>query len=575
MQTYSNPVQARTVACKPRGNELPGLAIQRAIAVFLAVVLTWSLSAGAQTQPTNMSVVIPVGTNNPAGAGAFSCNLSGSALSCTGSLSSTSSTDDIYLTGITFGGVTFDGIAGEIIPGLASVFVDGGGGTNVNAEWGDADNNDDGDDNPFNKAGYPIPPNDQESEDIDIINATLLQVFRTLNIMEGVDGEDQNFRLDLIFERGVRDDNGGAVDAVPEIIVFERGLNSDVSLQLLLADGGTSDELFVARADFRDAGFRADTVEIDNGQIMGAVGLDLNEFSGAGFDPASDTVIGVRFGSAGGGADIFGVFGTTKNPQPLRDRGDAPESYGTLNADNGPNHLLSRGLFIGLPPDSEPDGQPSADATGDDPIASDDEALQYQFPSGPFLPGDTFSVTVPVFNDTGAGALLCGWVDFNANGTFENADATSGANTNAERICATVADDSVSTGTNPDTVTLDFTIPSDFAGAPAGGLFAASGLPATGPVPAQPRRWARPTTAKSRTCCSTSKPRLSTTATLTIWSAAGRYSSPLGEATTARVTSSPPDRRPVSAPRSTPRPTASRMVWRPATTTTASTTRTA
>ena len=95
--------------------------------------------AAATTQPTRMSVDIPVNTNNAATAGAFTCDLSGTALDCTGSLSTTDSTDDIYLTGITFDGVAFDATAGEIIPGLASVFVDGGGGTNVNAEWGDED----------------------------------------------------------------------------------------------------------------------------------------------------------------------------------------------------------------------------------------------------------------------------------------------------------------------------------------------------------------------------------------------------------------------------------------------------
>ena len=131
--------------------------------------------------------------------------------------------------------------------------------------------NNDGDDNPFVKAGFPSSP--QESTDIDVINATLLQVFRTFNIMEGVDGEDENFRIDLIFERGVEDndvDNDPvAGDGLPELIIFERGLNSDVSLQLLLADGGISNELVVNRADFRDAGFNADTIEITSGQIDG------------------------------------------------------------------------------------------------------------------------------------------------------------------------------------------------------------------------------------------------------------------------------------------------------------------
>jgi len=474
MQTNSNQVEARTGACHTHHFGAPNRALHLTLTACLIIAFAWSVTAGAQTQPNRMTVTIPTGTNNSAGGtGTFTCSLSGGGLNCSGALDTSDSDDDIFLSTIRFndgGNVTFDAASGEIIPGLASVFLEGGGGTNVNAEWGDQDDNNDGDDNPFVKAGYGGVS--QESTDIDVINATLLQVFRSFNIMEGVDGEDENFRLELIFERGVRDNNS-ANDSIPEIIVFERGLNSDVAVQLLLADGGVTNEITINRGDFRDAGFNADTVEIAGSQPMGVVGVDLNAFSGGGFSAANDTVIGVRFGSAGDGADIFGVFGTTKNPQPLRDRGDAPASYGTLNADNGPNHLLSRGLFIGLPPDSEPDGQPSADATGDDSIAGNDEALFYQFPAGPFLPGDTFSVTAPVFNQTGANALLCGWVDFNENGVFDNAGAASGSSTNAERACGRVANNLVSTGTNPDTVTLDFVVPADFAGAAGnGGVFA-------------------------------------------------------------------------------------------------------
>jgi len=425
--------------------------------LLLTFFVALALPASATTQPSNMSVVIPIGTNNPAGAGAFSCTLSGTGSSCTGSLASTVSVDDIELTGITFDGVTFDGTFGEIIPGLASVFIDGGGGTNVNAEWGDADDGADGDVDPFAKAGFPIPPNVQETENIDIINATLRVVFRTLNLVEGVDGEDENFRLRLDFERGVMDDSPGSVDAVPEIIVFERGLNSDVALTLLLADGGESDELFVAREDFRDTGIDLDTLEIGGGQPLGVVGIDLDEFAGTGFDPASDVVVGVRFGSAGNGADIFGVYGTTKNPIELSDKGDAPDSFGTLRASNGPEHLLSNDLCFGFPPDQEPDGQPSPDADGDG--ADEDGSLL--LPSGSFGPGDVFTVEALVTNLTGADALACGWIDFNGNGTFENADTVSGS-TNAERTCTPVPAGANSTGETPDTVALDFIVPEDF-----------------------------------------------------------------------------------------------------------------
>jgi hypothetical protein len=424
---------------------------------LLSVLLALAGTAAATTQPDNMSVVIPIGTNNPAGAGAFSCNLAGTVLNCTGSLSSSVSVDDIELLGITFGGVTFDGTFGEIIPGLASVFLEGGGGTNVNAEWGGADNNDDGDHNPFEKAGFPIPPNNQETTNVDIIDATLRVVFRSLNLVEGIDGEDQNFRIRLDFERGVIDDDPGAIDIVPEIIVFERGLNSDVAVTLLLADGGESNELFVPRAAFRDSGIDINTIEINGGQPLGVVGIDLNEFSGPGFDPVTDVVVGVRFGSAGGGADIFGVYGASKNPVDLFDFGDAPEIYRTLLVDDGPRHLLSNDLYFGFPPDQEGDGQPSIGATGD----GADEEVSIEFPGlVEFIPGEIFPIDLYVTNLTGANALACGWIDFNNDGEFDNADGFVGA-TQAERSCASVPNGSNSTGSVPDRVRLDFVVPID------------------------------------------------------------------------------------------------------------------
>jgi hypothetical protein len=48
------------------------------------------------------------------------------------------------------------------------------------------------------------------------------------------------------------------------------------------------------------------------------------------------------------------------------DFGDAPESYGTLLADNGARHSIVPGFHLGQRIDAEPDGQPTPDATGDD-----------------------------------------------------------------------------------------------------------------------------------------------------------------------------------------------------------------
>jgi len=436
--------------------------------LLLAVALGTSASAWAQLSPNELIVDVPAGTNNSAGAGSKTCTIPGS---CTGGLSTGAATDDVFMTSITFGTTTFTAASGQIIPGLASVFLDGGGGSNVNAEWGDNDNSNDGNDNPFNKAGWPIPPNIQETTNLDIIDDTLLVVFRSFNLNEGIDGEDNNSTINLDFVRAVNDNDGSTLDTVPEIIIFERGLNSDVNVQLVLADGGLSNTLFVPRADFVDTGFNIDTVEITGagGQALGVVGLDLNAFSGTGFDPATDTVVGLRFGSAGNGADIFGVFGTSTNPVILRDYGDAPDSYGTLTAANGPRHVLNNRIYIGTTPDLDDDGEPSAQADAaidEDPT----DSITLPNPPTPLGPGDTYSVTVAVTNLTGSDALLCGWIDFNDDGSFANTDGSVGA-TNAERACATVADGSISTGSTPTEVTLDFILPNDIVEQPPGDEF--------------------------------------------------------------------------------------------------------
>ena len=117
---------------------------------------------------------------------------------------------------------------------------------------------------------------------------------------------------------------------------------------------------------------------------------------------------------------------------------------------------LSNELYIGAPPDQEPDGSPSANATGDDNDGNDDEggilSFQRRFVR-PRAPGDSASMS-RLRTRPGADALLCGWIDFNDDGDFDNADTAVGA-TSAERACTTVPDGSKATApTRP--LTLDF-----------------------------------------------------------------------------------------------------------------------
>ena len=95
--------------------------------------------------------------------------------------------------------------------------------------------------------------------------------------------------------------------------------------------------------------------------------------------------------------------------------GDAPDpTYPTLLASNGPRHAVGA-LRLGVNIDSEADGQPTADATGDDLNGFDDEDGVI-FMSA-IIPGSAANVDVIA---SGPG-LLNAWYDFNLNGSFLDA----------------------------------------------------------------------------------------------------------------------------------------------------------
>lgn len=91
------------------------------------------------------------------------------------------------------------------------------------------------------------------------------------------------------------------------------------------------------------------------------------------------------------------------------DFGDAPESYSTTLAGNGPSHGFMPGFQLGVALDSEPDGQPSVGAVGD---GDDEDGIVFQ---QPLIPGEYSLIEVSV---VGAGGSLDAWIDFNLDGDF-------------------------------------------------------------------------------------------------------------------------------------------------------------
>jgi large repetitive protein len=99
------------------------------------------------------------------------------------------------------------------------------------------------------------------------------------------------------------------------------------------------------------------------------------------------------------------------------DFGDAPDSYGTTLTNGGPNHRVVAGFSLGATEDSEPQGQPSADALGD---GADEDGVT--LPNGGVLVAcSSVNVGVSLTNTAAiATPKLDAWIDFDGDGAFND-----------------------------------------------------------------------------------------------------------------------------------------------------------
>jgi hypothetical protein len=121
------------------------------------------------------------------------------------------------------------------------------------------------------------------------------------------------------------------------------------------------------------------------------------------------------------------------------DYGSAPASYDTAATYHTVGDLF---MGSGVTPDALNALTPTRDAAGDTETSSAFRAL----PAGAAMPGavgSSYSVSVPV--TASAAGKVCGWVDWNANGTYDT----------AERQCATFASGTANK-------TLTWTVPAGF-----------------------------------------------------------------------------------------------------------------
>lgn len=132
----------------------------------------------------------------------------------------------------------------------------------------------------------------------------------TNNLNNIIDTEDSgSFQIDLFF--------GKAMD---NLLIWERGMNSDLGIQALDSDGNLiGNYLKINRSDWVSAGYSIDTLEIGGSQKVGSLGVNFMADLGV-----SGPVSSVRFFSESGfnGPD-WKFVGT--NVERLEEPSDVPE----------------------------------------------------------------------------------------------------------------------------------------------------------------------------------------------------------------------------------------------------------
>lgn len=132
------------------------------------------------------------------------------------------------------------------------------------------------------------------------------------------------------------------------------------------------------------------------------------------------------------------------------DYGDAPDTYLTTKAVNGAAHILNGGtLFLGPLVDQETDGNPTADATGDDTTGVNDNDGVILDPNLQSDPSVDVPGTVHVIASAAGRVDL--WLDLNNDGSFDHPSEHLGNGTSFDVVA----------GTNR----IDFVLP---AGTPSG-----------------------------------------------------------------------------------------------------------
>jgi uncharacterized repeat protein (TIGR01451 family) len=198
------------------------------------------------------------------------------------------------------------------------------------------------------------------------------------------------------------------------------GADADLSFNFVLNDGQTDTNFSLSANDaaqeFQLAPGTYTLVEVNVPANWALSGISVAGGVSASAVLDGGILVGASFEL--GAQDDVDITFTNHRDQPLLDFGDAPDSYGTLLASNGARHAIVPGPYMGPAIDAESDGQPSAQADGDDLNGN--------------TPDDENGVTLPPLPMAGhpsarlivdggpSGGMLDAWIDFNANGVFDH-----------------------------------------------------------------------------------------------------------------------------------------------------------
>ena len=222
----------------------------------------------------------------------------------------------------------------------------------------------------------------------------------TVDLAVGAIGDDDEESLDERYDRGA---------------VWLLFLNPDGTVKDRYSNesGVTRDKIKItdSEADFTGA--------LDDGDRFGNAVTNLGDLDG---DGIIDLAIGSKHDESDGNMVRGELWIVSLAPCDATDFGDAPAPYATTLAENGPRHHTDRNVMLGSSLVTEHDGIHSDEANADDiNVGRDDEdGIPNPVVDLTLTEGTTPVIRVNVTAADNYCPNLYGWIDYNADGVFDN-----------------------------------------------------------------------------------------------------------------------------------------------------------